>query len=186
MADSELNEAFERMDAAELQEALEQLCGYLASSKLNFLISIFDGDFSILEIRPTVTQSDDGVGEGDEGTGIMDVDNDFSVNSRENDYSTPVSQLEPNESSKLVDLTYSKDGFISQEEESSNNSDTEHDVPALTEQEIRELISPRQKELMDYVASELHNLTIFLCENCDKEFNIKHNTKGSCPYHPGM
>ncbi|KAF7855435.1 hypothetical protein EAF04_010178 [Stromatinia cepivora] len=85
-------------------------------------------------------------------------------------------------SNGFVDLTQSDDTDVEDEKEGSeegsesgsSKEEDEYDVPKLSKQQIQELISSKRKR---------H--TIFRCENCEEEFDIKSNRKGDCWYHPG-
>ncbi|ESZ89899.1 hypothetical protein SBOR_9711 [Sclerotinia borealis F-4128] len=50
----------------------------------------------------------------------------------------------------------------------------EDDVPALSKQQIQELISSKKRKLH-----------MFKCEHCKEEFDIENNWKRDCWYHPG-
>ncbi|KAI9642674.1 hypothetical protein NHQ30_008405 [Ciborinia camelliae] len=83
---------------------------------------------------------------------------------------------------EFVDLTRSDDGDESDEEKDSEEDEEEEeeeeededDVPALSKQQIRQLISSKKR-----------NFNIFECENCKEDFDIENNTKVDCWYHPG-
>ncbi|QSZ32063.1 hypothetical protein DSL72_001632, partial [Monilinia vaccinii-corymbosi] len=84
----------------------------------------------------------------------------------------------------FVDLTGNDDSDFEDENKdtgeasgdgNSSREEDENDVPALSKQQIQQLIASRKR-----------NCHMFRCENCKNEFDIENNGKKDCWYHPGV